>query len=189
MAGGGGRGNANVNQALVSGTGGQRGCVLQTSGLAMGLPSPVGHNAGSEPAAHVVACGGISRSGVPKWLRSPISAHGRSVLLDHPRWVLFHPYTSAMSLHLPKWLLLPWPHSMVPQRGPCRGGSCLLQDKVMMREHGVGILKGGCSPPVTWWLPGGLLRRGRVCFPLPSFGGLWEAALITHNHVCKPAVR
>lgn len=74
MAGGGGRGNANSKQALASGAGGQRGCVCQTSGLAMGRPSPVCHNAGSEPAGHVVARGGVSRSGVPKWFCRPSSA-------------------------------------------------------------------------------------------------------------------
>jgi len=116
MAEGGGRGNANLKQALVSRTGGQRGCVFQTSGLAMGLQSPVRHNAGSEPAGHVVACGGVSWSGVPKRLCSPslaLSLHlPGAPSLKNPS--AFCHYTSAMSPHLPKRLLLPWPHSTVP---------------------------------------------------------------------------
>lgn len=58
-----------------------------------------------------------------------------------------------------------------------------------MREHRMGMLMGGCSPPIPLWLPGGLLTRGRACFLLLSFGGLWDAAPSTHSSVREPAIR
>lgn len=163
MAGGGGRGNANLKQALASRRGGQRGCVFQTSGLATGLQSPVRHNAGSEPAGHVVACGGVSRSGVPKRLCRP-----SSVLLVHapgsPSLKIpsaFHPYTGARSPHFPKRPLLPWPHSTAPTAWSSQGRPA--------PSAGQGRVGEGCVS--TGWA----YKRGAAAPPHPSTAA-WGSA-------------
>lgn len=149
VAGGGGRGNANLKQALVSRTGGQRGCVCQTSGLATGLQRPGRHNAGSEPAGHVVACGGVSRSGVPRWLHSPSSA-----LLVHAPGSpspqipsAFRRCTSAICPHLSEHLLLLWPHSAAPTACSLQGWPvpCDGQGEGCMSTNG--HANGGPQPP------------------------------------------
>lgn len=97
MAGGGGRGNANSKQALASGAAGQRGCVCQTSGLPMGRPSPTRHNAGSEPAGHVLGSHSLEfPNGSAPSLRDPGTANPNFHFLPspHPSYVPLTPYVA-----------------------------------------------------------------------------------------------
>lgn len=176
MAGGGGRGNANSKQALASGAGGQRGCVCQTSGLAMGRPSPARHNAGSEPAGHVVAPRGVSRSGVPKWFRSR-AQRLRSVIPALKNPSAFHFFPSPHPCYVP---LAPYvaPAAVATQQSPhgSWGDPQLPPDK---GGRGGSMSSPSCCSPIHLRLPG-------LCSSLLSLAGLWEAVPSRHSSVCEP---